>query len=128
MDFIFNGEVRIKQDRVSSIISVAEDLQVKGFLEEFVGQNGSLVKVQEYNTEYVKREKEEDGEQVLVACANKFITTVRNENTLDNFPAFWEDLGRCKYPALEAEFGVRYAKCNLCRRLISAEKPFLRMH
>ena len=128
MDFIFNGEVKIKQDRVSSFMSVAEDLQVKGFLEEFVVQNESLVKVQESNKKYVKMEEEEDGEQVLVACANEDITIVRNENTLDDFPVFWEDLGRCKYPALEAEFGVRYAKCNLCRRFISAEKPFLRMH
>ena len=69
MDFIFNGEVKIKQDRVSSFMSVAEDLQAKGFLEEFVGQSESLVKVQECNKKYVKREKEEDGEKVLVACA-----------------------------------------------------------
>ena len=112
MDFIFTGEVQIKQERVSSFISICEDLQVRGVLEEFVGQNGNIHNIEETNIEDIK-EKEEYKEQVSL---------------VDNIPVFWEDLGLCKYPALIAKFGVRYAKCSLCRKLISGDKTFLTKH
>ena len=127
MDFLFTGEVQIKQERVSRFMSICEDLQVRGVLEEFVGQNENVLDQEETNIEHIK-EKEECDEQVSPEVNKDTISFFKNEYILDDIPVFWEELGICKYPALIAKFGVRYAKCSLCRKLISADKTFLTKH
>ena len=46
VDFIYNGEVNIHHDDLQHFLSVAEDLEVKGLIESFVGyqQNGNREK------------------------------------------------------------------------------------
>ena len=86
IDFIFNGEVQIKQERVSSFMSVSEDLQIKGFLEEFVGQQESYEKLEAPIIETIKIENTEYREHVVREI--EVVATGRNKNTMGNIPVF----------------------------------------
>ena len=121
MAFIFNGEVRIKQDCVSSFMSASEDLQIKGFSEELVKLNESIINIQETNIEVIEQENKDGEDHILVTSPNNV-----NEIKFDNSPDL--DLGWCKYFAFISQFGVRYARCNLCKQVMPVEKTFLAKH
>ena len=89
VNFIYHGEVKIPEECLKSFMAVSEDLQIKGLLEAFVGEDAEPMTDQYLPNIFT--EKEDEAEKNDKAKAQKAIFTVKKsidstEKTLTKCP------------------------------------------
>ena len=69
--FLYNGEVRIAKENLSSFISLSEDLQIKGVLEAFVSDSGEPNTSIDTHLDYINKTNIAEADQISLFDIDK---------------------------------------------------------